>query len=410
MAVERAATLYLRNDTTVDSGTGIDIRRLQSSQTGTNDVSQSCDATHTQDNVERTFDPGNANVTAVAAANAFQGEGWALRLTEDMTPADDTNCNVALVAQTPTMQINVTVNQTGGTYTTATWAPLFRAALFRYDPAANTGTLLASTNNGNDTSWTVGIGSDLGTYKTVNLNFTLPGGAFPQGEILLVQVGLNTGTIPNPTLGTATWTVTLRLNNAVSRLVLDSGLIQSCFFVNDIVGEGVVTRGGHALEIARSAVGEGVVTATKVATVSKAFDLIGEGVVTHAKAVALERSASGEGIVSMTRTVVAAKSFTAEGEGVVTRTVAAALERSATGEGTVTVAKAVVASKTFNVTGEGTVTEVHPVQAFRTFTITGEGYLLTSGPNATTITLPIDELPAEGGGVTIIRRFLVIDD
>jgi hypothetical protein len=228
MGLQTAAVLYPVNSTTVDSGAGIDIRLLDSAQGGADDDTQTVTATHTQDNVERTFDPATAGVTAVADARAFQGEGWALRLTEDMTPTDDANCNAFLSPLNHVVNIQIAVNQSGGTYTGGTYAPSWRAALIRYNPATDTGTVVAtSANNAVSWNYTPATG-DLGTFKNLAITFNAaaqyPNGIeFSAGEILLLQIGVNTGTIPNPTLGTATWTYTLRVDNANTNISWASG-------------------------------------------------------------------------------------------------------------------------------------------------------------------------------------------
>lgn len=86
MSINRANRLIPINTTTVDSAAGIDIRLLSVNEPGVDDTTQSVRFTHTQDGQERTFDPATGLVTVETDPLTFQGEGWALRLSEDMTP------------------------------------------------------------------------------------------------------------------------------------------------------------------------------------------------------------------------------------------------------------------------------------------------------------------------------------
>lgn len=204
MTIQTAGTLYLDNGTNVDTGAGIDVRFLNASNPGVADSTQTASFSHTNDNVERTFDPATAAVTNTnnAGTTLFR-TGWALRLSQDMTPTDDTNCNAALVAQTITVTIRTTATQSGGTYASGTFQPTFRASLWEYDPTTDAGTLIGAGSS-NTTTWNVAaVGGDLGTTKTVTITITLSAlWEFTQGRVLLLQLGLNTGTVPNPTLGT----------------------------------------------------------------------------------------------------------------------------------------------------------------------------------------------------------------
>lgn len=216
MGIETAAVLHLRDDTTVDTGVGINILLLSASTTGFGPAEQSASATHTQDSVERTFDPLVANVTNTNhAGDTLFKRGWALRLTDDMTPSDDTNCNAALTAGDATINLVCKINQTGGTYAGGNYGPTWRASLWRYNISADTGVLIAAGSVATPTWGYTPASGDLNTYKNVVININVPSIVeFQPGEVLLLQVGLNTGTIPNPTLGTATWTYTLAIEPA----------------------------------------------------------------------------------------------------------------------------------------------------------------------------------------------------
>lgn len=226
MGIQTAAVLYLVNTTTVDTPTGGDIRLLDSAQAGPDDNTQTVTATHTQDNVERTFDPATGGVTTVNEVGTGTLQfGWGLRLTEDMTPSDDTNCNAALTSGTLTINLQAAVSQSGGTYVSGNYSPTWKAALWRYDPSTDAQTLIESVASVATPTWNITPGTgDLGTFKAVSLSLVIdPLVEFAAGEILVLELGLNTGTIPNPTIGTATWTYTLRVDNSGTNITFASG-------------------------------------------------------------------------------------------------------------------------------------------------------------------------------------------
>jgi len=229
MGLERSSTLYLANGTTVDTGTGIDVRLLSATNGGANDVTQTCTATHTQDNVERTFDPATAGVTTAADATTLQKLGWALRLSNDMTPTDDTNCDATLLAGTATVSIDVAITLSGGT-TLSSNTPTWKASLWRYNPSTDTGTLIGSGSNGT-TAWNPATES--GTFKTISISISVGSTVtFAAGEVLMLQVGLNTGTLGNPLAGTITYTFTLRIDNSTTKIAWAAGqsIAQLCTF------------------------------------------------------------------------------------------------------------------------------------------------------------------------------------
>lgn len=487
MGIQRANVLYPVNTTTVDTPTGGDIRLLDSAQAGATDDGQTCQAQHTEDNHSRTFDPATLNVSANQAPQTVVGKGWALRLTEDCTPTDDTNCNAYVPAQTPTVNIRVSVTQSGGTYAAGTYGPTWAAALWRWNPSTDTGALLMWGTN-SATTWNYNpVGGDLGTFKNIAIPLSVGGGnaiEFPQGEIPLLQIGLGVGTIPNPTLGTAIWTFRLSVDHADTNLTWGSslGLRQKCALTDTTQGRGSILR-VVAPAIARDVVGKGAVTESRVVVASKEFTLDGRGAVTRVMELELDESLIGVGTATEGRAVIASKEFTLDGRGSVTRVLALALdldvfgvgtadaqktvlaskeftldgrgvptyskltqavrEFSLAGKGVVTrtmalaedfglvglgiadVQKVVVASKSFTLDGRGTVTreglilallerdivgagvvtEQHPVQAYRTFNLVGTG--IVTG----TITIPIDEVPEEGGAPVVIRPIvLLVDD
>lgn len=480
--INRAAVLYPRNAATLDTGAGVDVRLLHSGNTGSNDVTQSAQFTNANDNVERTFDPATANVTNTnhAGTTLFK-MGWALRLVDDMTPEDGTNCNAMLPAGTLTVNAVMVPTFSGTNPPTGQIAPTFRASLWRYDPSTDTGTLIAAGASDTSVSWTVAtLGNESGVAKAVVVPITVAAAVeFAAGEILLLQFGFNTNNVPNPVVGTHTTSMALRVDATGTNITWDTdpeqGIRVACALSSDLVGEGLTSRNpytvvllefgdaGHirqgpvgegvvsrsasavalsrdvvgeglvsrtlavaedfdvvgeglvsravavaedfdlageglvsrvvAVTLPRDVTGEGLVSSTKAVTAAKTFDLTGEGLVSRVLAVALPRDVVGEGVVSMSRQVAAAKTFDVTGEGEVTRQVAVVLSRSVTGEGEVTYTRQALITKTFDVVGEGLITELHPVTAYRTFDLTGAGEILTTGPNGSTICVPIDELP-----------------
>lgn len=242
MGIQSADVLYPVNTTVVDSGTGIDIRLLDSAEAGAVDNTQTVTATHTQDNQVRVFDPASTNNTNRLITDN-QAEGWGLRLADDMTPTDDTNCNAYLLAQTLTVNVRVTINQAGGTYGAGgSYAPFWGAALFRYNPSTDAGVLIANGSN-NSASWNIGALGDLGTFKLVAISIVIAAGVeFAAGEILMIQFGVGTVTIPNPTLGTATWTYTLSVDHADTNITWEAGkpLCALCHTVGTLTGSAAV--------------------------------------------------------------------------------------------------------------------------------------------------------------------------
>lgn len=300
MGIQRATVLYPVNGTTVDSGSGIDIRLLTNTAASA-DTSQTVTATHTQDNVARTFDPATAGATAATAPTTLQNLGWALRLSEDMTPADDTNCNAVLTSGTLTVNLDVTLVSAGGNANLGgTTTTTFQAGLFRYDPASDSGSLVASGTG--TQSWnTAGLGGDAGTYKAAAVNVPIASPIeFNQGEILLLQVGFSdAGTLSNPTLGgTTTFTWTLRLGSGTNvTFATDQGIRQVCQLQSNNLGKGSVTKSPFAISAAPVLIsGKGSVGYSKASTVSKTFSLQGKGTPNYNKFTTAYRSFALQGV------------------------------------------------------------------------------------------------------------------
>lgn len=417
MGIQRADILYPVNTTTVDTAAGIDIRLLDSAQAGATDTSQSCRWLHTNDGVERTFDPASALVTAVANANSFQGEGWALRLSDDMTPTDDTNCNSALLAGTLVVSVRALLNMNAGTGNLG-GAENFtmRASLWRYDTSANTGVLIASGSAAQ--SWdTSALGGENNTIKDTAISIVVPSTVeFLANEVLLLQLGALSGTLTNPLTGTTNFDMTLHVDDANTNInfAASQGIRQVCVFTTNLAGKGTAFENAKAITMSDDLVGDGVLAYEKSANINKSFDLAGKGEVTDTKDVKLnDLNLTGKGTPTMSRVVAASKTFNLVGKGTAFESgKAIAIAKSLVGKGTVTLVKQSLINKVFNLVGKGTLTETHPVQAFRTFNLIGKGTLIASGLNASTIEIPIDEVPTGGGGTTIIikKNIIVLDD
>lgn len=414
--INRASTLYPRNVATIDTGTGIDVRLLSDAAGGVTDDTSSAQFTHANDSVERTFDPATANVTNTnnAGTTLFK-TGWALRLVDDMTPVDDTNCVAILPAGTVTFNALMVPTITGNVPLTGNLAPTWRASLWRYNPATDTGTLIIGGASGVGVTWNCNsVNNDTGVAKAITLNLVVPSQVtFAAGEVLLLQVGLNTNNVPNPLTGTMTVSFAIRVGSTSTNIAFatNQNIMQTCAMTQDVIGEGLTSRGGLPATLTLNAVGEGLTTSSKAVAAAKTTDVVGEGLSSRTLAGAIERTPVGEGLLSMSRSVVAAKVLDVAGEGLVSRdALVIVLSRSATAEGLASSTKLAVVSKTFTVTGEGLVTEVHPVQAFRTFNLMGKGQVVMTGPDASTICLPIDDLPDSGGSGTTIRPIFVFDD
>lgn len=406
MAIERADVLYPLNSTTIDSGASWDVRLLSAAQAGTTDSDQSVRFTHTQDGQERTFDPDNALVTVETDPLTFQGEGWALRAVEDMTPADDTNCNALLKSGTLAVNVRALLSMNAGTNVGGSTVITFRASLWIYNTVSHSGTLIASGSQAQ--TWdTSTLGGENNTRKNTAISIAVASNVeFQNARILMLQVGCEGTTLPNATLGTTNFDVTLDVDDSATNIdfAAGQGIRQFCAFANTLDGRGTTGESGKAITQPRSVTGRGSATESRAVVASKTFGLVGKGTVSHTKAVAEDFDLVGKGIPSFTRAVIAAKGFNLTGKGEITRNLAVALSRSAIGKGTVTSTKGAVVAKSFDLVGKGLITEIHPVQAFRTFGLTGKGSV--DGR----IELPIDEVPGDGAAPVIKRPLYIFDD
>lgn len=307
MGIQRASVLYPVNSATTDTGAGIDVRFLDDVQAGATDSDQSVRFTHTQDGQERTFDPDNALVTTEADPLVFQGDGWALAVPDDMTPADDTNCNAMLSAGTLTVNVRALLNMNGGTNLGGVTTITFRASLWRSDPITESNALIASGSQSQTWDTSV-LGAENNTRKNTAISIAIASNVeFTTGETLMLQIGCEGTTLPNATVGTTNFDVTLDVDDAATNITFAAGqgIRQACSLSGNPVGTGTVTRGANALEISRTPVGKGVVTSTKATIASKSFDLVGKGVITEVHPVQAFRTfdLTGKGTVDGTITI-----------------------------------------------------------------------------------------------------------
>lgn len=409
MAINYSATLYPRNDTTVDTGTGIDIRLLGSTA-GSTDTTQTFTWTHAQDNIERTFDPATAagaTNTNNAGTTLFR-MGYALRPTEDMTPVDDTNCDTILTTGTLTVNLETTITSAGGTLpSTADVTITHRASLWKYNPSTDTGTLIAAGSQA--TTWT---NAERGTYKTtavsINIGSTV---TFATGEVLLLQAGANSGTLGNPALGTQTYTFTLRLGS-VTRIAFTSGqgVRQFCSLAISSSAAGTPSRNYSIVPTGYDVIAQGVSSYSRLSTIAKSFATTAAAIAsrTGLLVLALPRNLISAGTPSYSRQATMARIFNLNAVGTVANNRTISLGRIATGIGVTSYLKQVTASKSFDLTGTGTPYYSKFTIANREFTIVGQGKIVMTGPNASTIAMPIDDIP-DGGAPGNTYIFPVLD-
>lgn len=264
MSLTTATVFYLLNSTTVDTGTGIDVRFLSDTASSL-DTTQTATATHTQDNVERTFDPATTGVTAANDSTTLQKLGWGLRVTNDVTPTDDTNCNAVLPAGTMTVNFSMALGWTGTPLGNST--PIGKASIFRYNPTTDSGTLIAS---GQTTFAAWNALTENNAVKSVAISIVVGSNTeLLQGETLLLQLGVNTGTLGNPLTGTITYTFTPQLGTSGTNVTLASGqdIAQVCYMTAS--SSGVATPSGSGalvIPTSGSSSGTGTVSGTFVAT------------------------------------------------------------------------------------------------------------------------------------------------
>jgi len=323
LSAARADIVYPRLNVTVDSGASIDIRNLDDVNGATNDATSSVAATHTQDNVERQWDPATSGVTTVLNATVLNRRGWAFPVA-DMTPPDPDACNAFIKAQTVSVTLNVSLtwatNGLGVDPAAGTVSPTFRATLWRYKPSDDTGVNIANGAGTLADPWDISaVGDPKGTFKQVTINITVPAGGveFQTDETMLLQVGLNTGTLPDPLADTTTYTFALQVdsNSTFVDFANNQGIRLACALSDSVIGKGTVTESGKSITMARSATGKGEVSVTKATIAAKSFDLVGKGTITE------------------THPVQAFRTFNLVGKGSITGRIELPIDEVPTGEG-----------------------------------------------------------------------------
>lgn len=172
-----------------------------------------------------------------------------------------------------------------------------------------------------------------------------------------------------------------------------------------VIGTGTISQQLSAV-LNLSAVGAGVINYTKATIATMTFNLVGIGTPTHTKLTSAQRTFDLTGIATATRNVSVSEDFDLTGIGTPTFTRSANIFKAFTivGKGTVPRDALVIIFLERTVTGKGVVTYVKATQAVRSFSLVGYGQIPTTGPNATTIAVPIDDLP--DGGIVAATSYI----
>lgn len=227
MALQRANALFPINSTTVDTGTGIDIRALSDTQPGATDNTQSCAVNTQGTNAERTFNPGTADNASRNALN-LQNIGWAVPLA-DMSDGD-ARCKAVLPELTVTVNMSGTASGTGTGNVGANDVLTPKASLWRWNTSTDTATLID-----NGTGSPISISAALaysGTAWSGSVAIVVsPLAQFEADEVLLVQIGGNLACGAGLLGGarTTTWILSVDVNTTSLNFSGGGGLRQRCF-------------------------------------------------------------------------------------------------------------------------------------------------------------------------------------
>lgn len=225
MALQRAATLYPINSTTVDTGAGIDVRALSDTEPGATDSNQNIDNASQGTNIERTVDPATNNPSLVNnAATTAAKIGYAIPTTGMDT--GESRCSAILKAQTVTVAFHGAASGTGTGTGNDVLTP--RASLWKYNPSTDTQTLIAGAS-GSAISKSAAFAYSDSTYDASVAITVASDVVFASGEVLMVQFGGNVACSAG-FLGSArqtVWAVHVDLNTT-SVTFGTSGLRQSC--------------------------------------------------------------------------------------------------------------------------------------------------------------------------------------
>lgn len=274
------------------------------------------------------------------------------------------------------------------------------AKVYRVASAGGSRTLLFSASSANFSATGVITWNSASQSK-----FTLAAGE-------VIEVGfVPTSAATANALGTITNTV----------LILNLG--SSSFFT--------VPSPGVRTDYLRSLATIGVGIVTQVRAVTKLFSVVGVGTIAQTRAVITSKTFSlgGTGVPTLSKFTQVSRTFNFIGQGTATRNVVVGETRSLIGIGTPTFVRSANVVKSFSLIGTGTVprnalviiflsrtvngtgttTLVKASQIYRTFGLAGYGHLLTTGPNATTIAVPIDEIPGGSVAPTTTYIFPILD-
>jgi hypothetical protein len=278
MGLSTASTFYLNNGVTVDSGSGVDIRLLDDAVSAIDD-GQSIRWEQSQDGANRTFNPDTGFSNSDNNPYELQREGWALRLTEDVTPTDDTNCNASIPADIIRLTFYVRCNATGGTNLGGSANFSMRFSLWRYNPSTNAGSLVGISSV--TMSWdTTAIGGENNTFKTASAQFTISKDVeLLPGEVMMVQVGANATNLPDATLGTTNYDLYLRTgqaDNTKLEFVNGEKISQICYTQGSSTGSSSAS-GSPAIVLPTEGVSAGVSTASATLEADKETTGVSEG-------------------------------------------------------------------------------------------------------------------------------------
>lgn len=355
-----------------------------------------------------TLDPySDRNTVGDIRANA----GWAInRLGADGMESTASGKRI-IPAGAWTFTLNVALPVAGTT--TGTLTVSFIAQVFRVSSSgARTALFTATSNTGQSTGLAALASTTLTATSAAQPQYTLEADETIHVGFLsnLVQVA---GLVGATVAGTATWTV-----GAAAQFVRvpAPGVRTAYTQSNDLIGKGVILNPDLIIVlIERGVIGKGVPTHTKLTTASRTYSFIGIGTLSYTKVTQAQRTFSLIGKGTVTRTVNItpnARSLVGIGTPTYTRAVTASKTFSLTGVGTASRLGMIAVFATRDLVGKGVITYVKATNAARAFSVIGKGEVLKSGANASSITIPIDEVPEAGGGggTTIIRKqFILLD-
>lgn len=391
-----AGVWYPRLTLVVQSGTGINIYNLDTTNGGTDNFATGVTATHTQDAALRTFEPNVSNSTS-ADPESLQKKGWAIPGALFTPP--ESRCNALLPAGTCTLNATITGSRSAAPLADTTGWQL-RYSLWRYNTTDNTGVFITSAGSAN-TTW--GFLLNASQTKNFTISATISADVeFASNERLLMQVGCAMGTLGNPLSGTITYTFLYGIDGAAHHLDWDGGmhLQAACAEAQAPIGIGTAARTLVRVRSARTATGIGTAARTSLVRASRTATGIG----TAARTVRVRAARVATGIGTAARTARVRATRTATGVGTASRNlVRVRTTKTATGIGTAASTRLQTLFREDTATGVGTASFSRSIIFVRSATATGVGTVTGR------IGLPIDDLPA-GGGTTVIHPIYIAED